>query len=301
MMVEPAGGAAAAGYFPMAERWMAQAVCAASVGLALAAAWLVPAGRQRVALGVFAVWTALAVLSAQASHRPYRSEIAYLDLLDARYEAVPEDDRTERDLCRWHERQLARPLARGELPQALAAADAWPHDACDISRERQFDLLALYVETERYADAARTGTRLLREQIDSKPVLARTHFLTGRGFLGVGDADQAMAHFDGAELSGLRDCDLDARFAAAAELSQDWQTAAQRLERFDECERAAGRSTSPKVLLNAARFWMAAGVGDEARRVSAELRRRHPTDTRLGAQLDDIAMIPEGDAPPFGD
>jgi hypothetical protein len=230
------------GKYALSDRWLATAAAAAAVGGALAAGRL-SVRMQRLVGGALALWIAASLAVAPAAHAFYASDEALLELEELQFQDTPVAFRTVEDRCRSRDRQLARAVVKRDADEAERAAGLAAAE-CPMGAGTRFNLLAVYVQRERYADARRLVEELApvgRPPIDldrryQGPLL----YYAGVALLHTGDAQRAETLFEQSLERGMPRCAVLARLVEAAEAEGHAEEAAIRRQRLAACAPVRG-------------------------------------------------------------
>jgi hypothetical protein len=183
-----------------------------------------------------------------------------LALEDQEFEATPTRYRTAEDRCRFRERALVRATAAASLPGAVTAAQGVMREGCPLAGDLAFNLLSVFVATERTDEALQ-----VLAELEQRPPRGRSagpyHHLAGIAYLRAGAPDRARVHLEAALRHGVSDCSIHEALAASS--PDDPARASRSLEDAWQCERAAGKS-DPRLLVAAANLAESAGDGTRA-------------------------------------
>jgi hypothetical protein len=209
------------GKFALADRWLITAAACACVGMALAVQAAAPR-LQRVIISALLLWSVASLAISPVTHGYYASDATLLDLEEQVYEDTPARYRTAEDECRAGDRHVAAAIARNDVTQALALAQARSvADHGCAGGDSRFNLASILTRAGRYAEA-----RTIAEDLYARFALeARFHapleFILGLCRLRTGDAVRAEPLFIAAQREGLTTCAIFAHLVECAESRGD--------------------------------------------------------------------------------
>ena len=198
LLVEQLNVPGVEGKFPLANRWLLQAVAATAVLLALLASALRQPRWAHTLAGIVGLWALATVAIAPSLHEAYASETAMLSLEDHAFLATPERFRTLEDRCRAGTRALLR--ATGSFdPFAYVPAE------CRNRPDDLYNLVAALLGQHRIADARRLLTDLLAHPPLDRRFAAPLRLMAAQIFLESGQPQRALRLLREAERLGVRD------------------------------------------------------------------------------------------------
>ncbi|MFT7621283.1 MAG: hypothetical protein ACI9WU_000444 [Myxococcota bacterium] len=250
--------------FPLADRWMAQAVAASSIGFV----WLasrVPHPQVAPAVQVMVVaWAAVAIAKAPESHGFYADEDSLVALEEKHYQEIPEEWRTREDTCRATDRAIVGLLGAGKWVDAERETSSTIHQ-CGFDASRGLNHTLALTELERWPEAAAVGDRVAKSSGADTRHVPRALYLSGQAYIRMQKPRPGLHRLHRAKQLGEQSCNLHIQMAAGAEMTQDPSGVARGLEAGYRCGLAQGSQPNPQMLLAAAHWYRQVGQGARAK------------------------------------
>ena len=272
-----------AGKFPLADRWMMQAVAAVTLLYVsfmeqIKIRWLLKALQIAVAL-----WAMGLLILSPTSHGYYASEEDLLKLEQKQYLEIPEAFRTKNDICRAASRKIIGYQIEGATEKVLALSKKLP-GYCQKEGLQQYNIFSTLVKDGRFKEARPLMRDLLAKLGPRSRFRPSVLYLSGITMAGLGRNIEARKLFQRALSLGFSNCKIFIRMARLNITMRQPALAASRFEEAANCLNKSSQGTYnnlrtakrtvPAILLTAGFWHSRAGHAAHAQRILNRLEKQ---------------------------
>jgi hypothetical protein len=258
--------------FPLAGRWVAPAVAAASILTGLLHGWLPRPWLRSALVALTSGWALFELATSGSSHGTFRDTESLVRQQDAAFLAMSEAQRTLMDRCDFAERQILRATNEGRPQKSIEQLDALNKD-CLVGSGR-FRLLRLraLVDLSRFDEALAVANALFREDAMESRHHAEAYYLAGVAASATQQWSAAETWLRTSSNLGYPSCNLNVTLGLV--LAQTGRLA-EAAGAYEGAGRCASKDARP--WLAAAMLWLKAGQLGQAA-VDLEHARQCPLD-----------------------